>query len=94
MLPASVTGVGEDASSNSTGAICLRGLFKSSSVMPSSLVMPTTGGSPFFTNSHWPVYCQHEELTWLLGLKVSTDLATYFPPDGMHPARFARESAP
>lgn len=32
----------------------LRGLLSSSSVMPSSFVMPTTGGSPFFTNSCWP----------------------------------------
>lgn len=35
--------------------IFLLGLFNSSSVIPSSLVIPTTGGSPFFTNSYNPV---------------------------------------
>jgi hypothetical protein len=34
--------------------IFLRGLFSSSIVMPSNFVIPTTGGSPFFTNSYWP----------------------------------------
>lgn len=33
----------------------LRGLFNSPNVTPSSLVIPTTGGSPFFTNSYIPV---------------------------------------
>ena len=31
------------------------GLFSSSMVIPSSFVMPTTGGSPFLTNSYMPV---------------------------------------
>jgi hypothetical protein len=31
------------------------GLFSSSNVTPSSFVMPTTGGSPFLTNSYKPV---------------------------------------
>lgn len=50
-----------DAAGGGTGAVCnsgsfFLGRFRSSNVMPSvSLVMPTTGGSPFLTNSHWPV---------------------------------------
>lgn len=55
VLPASVTAVGEDACSSSVGAICLLGRFNSSNVIPSSLVIPTIGASPFLTNSHWPV---------------------------------------
>lgn len=34
--------------------IFLLGRFNSSIVIPSSLVIPTTGGSPFFTNSYMP----------------------------------------
>ena len=34
--------------------IFLRGLLSSSIVIPSSFVMPTTGGSPFLTNSYMP----------------------------------------
>lgn len=54
VLPASVTVVGDEASSSSAGAICRLGLLRSSSVTPSSFVMPTIGASPLFTNSHWP----------------------------------------
>lgn len=32
----------------------LLGLFRSSIVIPSNFVMPTTGASPFFTNSYMP----------------------------------------
>ena len=54
VLAGSVTVVGDEASRSAAGAICLLGLFSSSNVTPSSLVIPTTAGSPFFTNSHWP----------------------------------------
>jgi hypothetical protein len=46
----SATPVGIDP----TGASLL-GLFSSSSVTPSSFVMPTTGASPFLTNSYRPM---------------------------------------
>lgn len=46
----SVTPVGIDPAGAS-----LLGFFSSSSVTPSSFVMPTTGASPFLTNSYNPV---------------------------------------
>lgn len=39
------------------------GRFSSSSVIPFSFVMPTTGGSPFMTNSHWPMIVQSQPLS-------------------------------
>lgn len=47
------------ASDGATAGVCgagsfLLGRLSSSSVTPSSFVMPTTGGSPFLTNSYWP----------------------------------------
>jgi hypothetical protein len=54
---ATASGVGGAAGSfavaSMTGSFLL-GLFKSSNVIPSSFVMPTTAGSPFLTNSYWP----------------------------------------
>lgn len=41
-----------------SNGIFLLGLFSSSSVTPSNFVIPTTGGSPFFTNSYWPKIIQ------------------------------------
>lgn len=39
------------------GRIAILGLCMSSKVIPSLiLVTPTTGGSPLFTNSYWPMY--------------------------------------
>lgn len=55
VLPAPAVVVVVDTSISSSGASCFLGLLRSSSVIPSSLVIPTTGASPFFTNSHWPV---------------------------------------
>jgi len=40
-------------------SIFLLGLLSSSKVTPSNFVIPTTGGSPFFTNSYIPVKCQY-----------------------------------
>tara|TARA_R110002033_G_scaffold29939_1_gene66708 strand:+ start:119 stop:334 length:216 start_codon:yes stop_codon:yes gene_type:complete len=34
----------------------LLGLFSSAKVTPSNFVIPTTGGSPFFTNSYIPEF--------------------------------------
>lgn len=39
---------------SSTAGSFFRGRFRSSSVIPSNFVMPTTGGSLFLTNSHCP----------------------------------------
>lgn len=77
-----------DAAGGGTGAVCnsgsfFLGRFRSSNVMPPvSLVMPTTGGSPFLTNSHWPV----------IGLALDTEtyadppyLAASAPPGETHP---------
>lgn len=73
VFPDSAEGAGDDASSSSRGATSFLGLIRSSSVTPSSFVIPTTGASPFFTNSHWPKAVRnghngkvHEELTWKL----------------------------
>jgi hypothetical protein len=46
----SMVSVGKEPS-----GIARRGLFNSSIVIPSSFVIPTTAGSPFFTNSYKPV---------------------------------------
>lgn len=45
---------GELIASSIVGS-CLLGLFSSSKVTPSSFVIPTTAGSPFLTNSYWPM---------------------------------------
>lgn len=66
-LGVSVTGGGVTAGS------FLLGRLSSSRVIPSSFVIPTTGGSPFLTNSHWPGYVsfgmfmvRHSSRTWQL----------------------------
>ena len=41
-----------------SNGIFLLGLFNSSMVTPSNFVIPTTGGSPFLTNSYWPIFVQ------------------------------------
>lgn len=50
-----VDGIAGELRVASTVGSCLLGLFNSSNVTPSSFVIPTTAGSPFFTNSYWPM---------------------------------------
>lgn len=53
-------GIDEDEGSAADGAgvdsteTFLRGFFNSSKVTPSNFVIPTTGASPFLTNSYMP----------------------------------------
>jgi hypothetical protein len=51
-----------DKDASTSGSFFL-GLFRSSRVIPPvSLVIPTQGGSPFLTNSHWPTYALASQL--------------------------------
>lgn len=76
----------------------LRGLFNDSSVTPSlSLVIPTTGGSPFLTNSYRPTHsdCQSVRLpTNNGGLFLRTYRAFYDPPTGTPLSQPSRASRP
>lgn len=72
-----------------------RALFRLSNVTPlPNLVIPTTGGSPFLTNSHMPVviairYCSNFDLA-----TKKTNQVIYAPLTGTPPSQSSHEYLP